>query len=102
MVRRKGLKHIEVNETVTFRLGPWNADGFQKLQYSGFLNDSDDDFWYLPNHQNLVDQLMPIKRGSLVQATRLTEGHKNKACEYRVRVLRDGPKSSSQKTLDSF
>ena len=67
---RKGLKTINVNETVEFELSYYNANKFKKLQFSGFLNENKDEYWYLPTHQGLVDELVKIPRGSLVRATR--------------------------------
>ena len=99
---RKGLKSIDVNETVEFELSYYNSNKFKKLQFSGFLNEDKDEFLYLPTHQGLVDELMKIPRGSLVRATRLTQGGPKEACKYKVEVLREGPKPSVQKTLDSF
>lgn len=99
---RKGLKTIDVNETVVFSLSYYNANKFKKLQFSGFLNEDKDEFWYLPTHQNLVDELIKIPRGSLVRATRLTKGGPKEACKYQVEVLREGPKASPQQTLDSL
>ena len=99
---RKGLKSIDVNETVEFELSYYNSNKFKKLQFSGFLNEDKDEFWYLPTHQDLVDKLMKLERGSLVRATRLTKGGPKEACKYKVEVLREGPKPSVQQTLDSF
>ena len=99
---RKGLKTIDVNETVEFELSFYNANKFKKLQFSGFLNENKDEYWYLPTHQGLVDELVKIPRGSLVRATRLTQGGPKETCHYEVEVLREGPKASPQKTLDSL
>ena len=101
-MRRKGLKQIQVNETVEFELASYNANQFKKLQFSGFINGDKDEFWFLPTHQQLVDELVKIPRGSLVKATRLTQGGPKEACKYQVEVLREGPEPSVQKTLDSF
>ena len=101
VVLRKGLKQIGVNETVEFTLGAYNANKFKKLQFSGFLNGDKSEYWFLPTHQNLVDQLMKIERGSLVRATRLTAGGPKEAAKYEVQVLR-GPEAPAQQTLDSF
>lgn len=98
---RKGLKTIDVNETVEFELSFYNANKFKKLQFSGFLNEDKDEYWYLPTHQGLVDELVKIPRGSLVRATRLTQGGPKEACKYKVEVLREGPKVV-QASLDSF
>ena len=102
MALRKGLKTINVNETVEFELSYYNANKFKKLQFSGFLNENPNEFWYLPTHQALVDELKKLPRGSLVRATRLTRGGPKEACKYKVEVLREGPKASPQKTLDSY
>lgn len=102
MALRKGLKNISVNETVEFELGYYNANKFKKLQYSGYINEDKNEYWYLPTHQELVDELMKIPRGSLVRATRLTQGGPKEACKYKVEVLREGPKPSAQSSLDSF
>lgn len=101
MALRKGLFQIDVNQTVEFTLGYYNSNNFKKLQYSGYINENKDEYWYLPTHQGLVDELMKIPRGSLVRATRLTKGGPKEAAKYKVEVLREGPKSSQQ-TLDSF
>ena len=103
---RKGLKNIEVNETVEFQLSYYNINNFGKKQYSGFINDNENEFWYLPTHQQLVDKLNTIPRGSLVRATRLTKGgvtkDKKEAAKYDVKVLRKGFPKGEQSTLDSF
>lgn len=98
---RKGLYKIKVNEEIEFELSYYNANKFKKLQFSGFLNENKDEYWYLPTHQGLVDELVKIPRGSLVRATRLTQGGPKEACKYKVEVLRKGPKASPQQTLDS-
>ena len=98
MALRKGLFQINVNQTVEFTLGYYNSNNFKKLQYSGYINE---EYWYLPTHQELVDELMKIPRGSLVRATRLTKGGPKEACRYKVEVLREGPKVV-QASLDSF
>ena len=99
MVLRKGLKNIEVNEVVEFELSYYNANKFKKLQFSGFLNEDKNEYWYLPTHQALVDELIKIPRGSLVRAKRLTKGGPKEACRYDVQVLREGPKPQAQQTL---
>ena len=99
MVLRKGLKNIEVNEVVEFELSYYNANKFKKLQFSGFLNEDKNEYWYLPTHQALVDELVKIPRGSLVRAKRLTKGGPKEACRYDVQVLREGPKPQAQQTL---
>lgn len=96
---RKGLKQIGVNETVEFELGYYNSNNYGKVQYSGFINGDKAEYWYLPTHQELVDELNKIPRGSLVRATRLTKGGPKQTARYEVKVLRKGP---AQKTLDSF
>lgn len=101
MALRKGLFNIKVNQTVEFELGYYNANKFKKLQYSGYINEDKNEYWYLPTHQELVDELMKIPRGSLVRATRLTKGGPKEACRYKVEVLREGPKVV-QASLDSF
>ena len=98
---RKGLYKIKVNEEIEFELSYYNANKFKKLQFSGFLNEDKDEYWYLPTHQGLVDELVKIPRGSLVRATRLIQGGPKEACKYKVEVLREGPKPSKQQTLDS-
>ena len=72
---RKGLKTIEVNESVEFELSYYNANKFKKSQFSGFLNENKDEYWY--------------------------QGGPKEACKYKVEVLRKGPKASPQQTLDS-
>ena len=99
MALRKGLKNIEVNEVVEFELSYYNANKFKKLQFSGFLNEDKNEYWYLPTHQALVDELVKIPRGSLVRAKRLTKGGPKEACRYEVKVLREGPKPQAQQTL---
>lgn len=98
---RKGLFNIEVNQEVEFELSYYNSNNFKKLQFSGFINGDQNEYWYLPTHQGLVDELVKIPRGSLVRATRLTQGGPKEACKYKVEVLRKGPKASPQQTLDS-
>ena len=39
-MRRKGLKHINVGESLTFQIGDWNKNSFNKIQFSGFINES--------------------------------------------------------------
>ena len=98
---RKGLYEIKVNEEVEFELSYYSSNKFKKLQFSGFLNGDQNEYWYLPTHQQLVDELVKIPRGSLVRAKRLTKGGPKEACRYDVQVLREGP-VQAQKTLDSF
>ena len=62
---RKGLKTINVNETVEFELSFYNANKFKKLQFSGFLNENKDEYWYLPTHQELVDELKKLLHNTL-------------------------------------
>lgn len=99
MVRRNGLKNIEVNETVEFELSYWNINNYGKKQFSGFIGD---EYWYLPTHQQLVNELSQIPRESLVRVKRLTKGGPKEACKYEVKVLRQGPEPQGQKTLDSY
>lgn len=99
MALRKGLYEIKVNQAVEFELGYYNANKFKKLQYSGYINGDKNEYWYLPTHQGLVDELMKLERGSLVRATRLTAGGPKEAAKYKVEVLRHGPKAGSQQTL---
>ena len=101
-MRRKGLKHINVGESLTFQIGDWNKNSFNKIQFSGFINDNPKEFWYLPTHQALTDKLLTLPKGSLVKATRLTQGAYNKACRYDFKILRKGFPEKEQKTLDSF
>ena len=96
---RKGLYEIKVNEEVEFELSYYNANKFKKLQYSGFINGDQSEYYYLPTHQALVDELMKIPRGSLVRAKRLTKGGPKEACKYEVKILREGPKPQAQQTL---
>ena len=96
---RKGLKDIQVNETVIFEVSYYNKNKWGKTQYSGFLNEDKDEFYYLPTHQALVDELIKVPRGSLIKAKRLTKGGPKEACKYHIEVLRRGP---AQRTLDSF
>ena len=99
---RKGLYNIKVKQTVRFEVSYYNSNNFKKLQFSGFIDGDKKEFWYLPTHQELVDALVKIPRGSLVEATRLTKGGPKETARYQVKVLREGPKSEPQKTLDSF
>lgn len=99
---RKGLYTIQASQTVKFELSYWNHNNYGKKQFSGFINGDEDEFWYLPTHQQLVDKLEKIPRGSLVQATRITQGGPKEACLYDVKVLREGPKKGGQASLDSF
>lgn len=99
MALRKGLYEIKVNQAVEFELAFYNANKFKKLQYSGYINGDENEYWYLPTHQALVDALVKIPRGSLVRATRLTAGGPKEAAQYKVEVLREGPKPDAQQTL---
>ena len=54
---RLGLRNIEVNETVEFRLGYWNINNYGKKQFSGWIND---EYWYLPTH---IAGFNPLKQG---------------------------------------
>ena len=99
MALRKGLYEIKVNQAVEFELAFYNANKFKKLQYSGYINGDKNEYWYLPTHQALVDELVKIPRGSLVRATRLTAGGPKEAAQYKVEVLRAGPKPDAQQTL---
>lgn len=101
MVLRKGLYSIDVSQTVELEVSYWNINNFGKKQFSGFINGDKDEFWYLPTHQQLVDKLEEIPRGSLVKVTRITKGGPKEACLYDVKMLREGPKTS-QTSLDSF
>lgn len=98
---RKGLFNIDVNQSVEFELSYYNSNQFKKLQFSGFIDGKKDEFYYLPTHQSLVDELVKLPRGSFVRATRLTKGGPKEAAKYKVEVLREGPKVA-QSTLDSF
>ena len=99
---RKGLKNIAVGEEVTFELSYWNVNKFGKKQFSGFINSKQDEFYYLPTHQQLVDELEKLPRGSLVKAKRTTKGGPKEACLYDVQILREGPKNQGQVSLDSY
>ena len=70
--RREGLKNIAVDEEVEFILSFYNFNKFGKKQFSGFIGDK---FYYLPTHQQLVDKLEKIPRGSTVKVKRLTLGN---------------------------
>ena len=100
-MRRKGLYNIRVGETIQFEVSYYNKNNWGKTQYSGFINENKDEYWYLPTHQALVDELIKIPRGSLVKATRLTQGGPKEACKYKIEILRRGSKKE-QLTLDSF
>ena len=99
MVRRLGLKEIQVNETVELELSYWNINNYGKKQFSGWIKG---EYWYLPTHQQLVKQLSDIPRESLVRVKRLTKGGPKEACRYDVKVLRQGPEPQEQRTLDSY
>jgi len=101
-MRRKGFRNIKVKETVEFQVGYYNTNKFGKLQFSGFIDEKKDEYWFLPTHQALVDELLRIPRGSLVRATRLTAGDKHEACKYDIKVLREGFPTKEQTSLDSF
>ena len=101
-MRRKGFKNIQVKETVEFELSYYNQNKFGKLQFSGFINGDKEEYWFLPTHQALVDKLLTVPRGSLIRATRLTEGNKHEACKYDIKVLREGFPTKEQTSLDSF
>ena len=99
MVRRLGLKQIDVNEVVELELSYWNINNYGKKQYSAWIKR---EYWYLPTHQQLVAQLSEIPRESLVKVKRLTKGGPKEACRYEVKVLRQGPEPQEQRTLDSY
>ena len=82
--RREGLKNIAVDEEVEFTLSFYNFNKFGKKQFSGFIGDK---FYYLPTHQQLVDKLEKIERGSKVRVKRLTLGNAKEACLYDVEVI---------------
>lgn len=82
--RREGLKNIAVDEEVEFTLSFYNFNKFGKKQFSGFIGDK---FYYLPTHQQLVDKLEKVERGSKVRVKRLTLGNAKEACLYDVEVI---------------
>lgn len=82
--RREGLKNIAVDEEVEFTLSFYNFNKFGKKQFSGFIGEK---FYYLPTHQQLVDKLEKIERGSKVRVKRLTLGNAKEACLYDVEVI---------------
>lgn len=82
--RREGLKNIAVDEEVEFTLSFYNFNKFGKKQFSGFIGDK---FYYLPTHQQLVDKLEKIERGSKVRVKRLTLGNAKEACLYDVEII---------------
>ena len=82
--RREGLKNIAVDEEVEFTLSFYNFNKFGKKQFSGFIGDK---FYYLPTHQQLVDKLGKVERGSKVRVKRLTLGNAKEACLYDVEVV---------------
>lgn len=82
--RREGLKNIAVDEEVEFTLSFYNFNKFGKKQFSGFIGDK---FYYLPTHQQLVDKLEKVERGSKVRVKRLTLGNAKEACLYDVKVI---------------
>ena len=85
--RREGLFNIDVDEEVEFVLSYYNFNNYGKKQFSGFVDGS---FYYLPAHQQLVDKLEKIPRGSHVKAKRLTAGHAKEPADYDVQVV-SGP-----------
>ena len=101
---RKGLRNIGVNESVEFELSYWNINKFGKKQFSGFIDANQDEFYYLPTHQQLVEKLEKLPRGSLVKATRTTQGGPKEACLYEIEILREGPEPTklAQTSLDSY
>lgn len=84
--RREGLFNIDVNQEVEFKLSYYNFNNYGKKQFSGFIGDK---FYYLPTHQQLVDQLEKVARGSKVRAKRLTQGNAKEAAQYAVEVLEE-------------
>lgn len=82
--RREGLFNIEVDEEVEVILSYYSFNQFRKKQFSGFIEGK---FYYLPTHQQLVDKLEKIARGSKVRVKRLTLGNANEASEYEVEIL---------------
>lgn len=101
-MRRKGFRNIEVKEEVEFELSYYNSNNYGKLQFSGFINGDKNEYWYLPTHQQLVDELVKLPRGSYVRAKRLSKGSKKEPAKYNIEVIRKGAKPKKQKTLDSF
>lgn len=82
--RREGLFNIDVNQEVECILSYYNFNQFGKKQFSGFI---DGKYFYLPTHQQLVDKLEKIPRGSTVKVKRLTLGNAKEACAYNVEVV---------------
>lgn len=82
--RREGLFNIDVNQEVKCILSYYNFNQFGKKQFSGFI---DGKYFYLPTHQQLVDKLEKIPRGSTVKVKRLTLGNAKEACAYNVEVV---------------
>ena len=82
--RREGLFNIDVNQEVEFELSFYNFNKWGKKQFSGFIGDK---FYYLPTHQQLVDKLEKVERGSRVKVKRLTLGNAKEACLYDVEVV---------------
>lgn len=97
--RREGLFNIGVNEEVEFKLSYYNFNNYGKKQFSGFIGDK---FYYLPTHQQLVDQLEKVARGSKVRAKRLTQGNAKEAAQYAVEVLEEptGVTIKTEPTVD--
>ena len=91
--RREGLFNIGVNEEVEFILSYYNFNKFGKKQFSGFV---DGRFFYLPTHQQLVDKLEQVPRGSRVKVKRLTLGNAKEAAAYEMEVL-NGPQGVTVK-----
>jgi hypothetical protein len=85
--RREGLFNINVNQEVELTLSYYNFNKFGKKQFSGFIEGK---FYYLPTHQQLVDKLEKVQRGSKVKVKRLTLGNAKEACLYDVEVV-EGP-----------
>ena len=82
--RREGLFNIDVNQEVELTLSYYNFNKFGKKQFSGFIEGK---FYYLPTHQQLVDKLEKVERGSKVKVKRLTLGNAKEACLYDVEVV---------------
>lgn len=82
--RREGLFNIDVNQEVELTLSYYNFNKFGKKQFSGFIEGK---YYYLPTHQQLVDKLEKVERGSKVKVKRLTVGNAKEACLYDVEVV---------------
>ena len=90
---------IKVNQTVDFIVGNcvpsnirfYNKQGefvqiTKKPQYRCLINNK---IKYLPLHQELVDFLHTVPKGTRVQATRCTQGNNHQTARYICKIIKE-------------